>query len=95
MSDQQSNDVSPHSNGSAATISIVETNRLLPWLMFTAVLSGIAIAASIMTVIVVLQGNAYQMRQMQKTEMESRVTQERWNDLKVELAKRGIPTSDH
>lgn len=28
-------------------------------------------------------------------ERENRVTQERWNDLKVELAKRGIPVSDH
>lgn len=28
-------------------------------------------------------------------ERESRVTQERWNDLKVELAKRGISVSDH
>lgn len=28
-------------------------------------------------------------------ERESRVMQERWNDLKVELAKRGIPVSDH
>lgn len=28
-------------------------------------------------------------------ERENRVTQERWNDLKVELAKRGISTSDH
>lgn len=30
-----------------------------------------------------------------KAEREARVMQERWNDLKVELAKRGIPTSDH
>jgi hypothetical protein len=28
-------------------------------------------------------------------ERENRVTQERWNDLKVELAKKGIPISDH
>lgn len=28
-------------------------------------------------------------------ERENRVTQERWNDLKVELAKRSIATSDH
>lgn len=26
---------------------------------------------------------------------EARVSQERWNDLKVELARRGIPVSDH
>lgn len=28
-------------------------------------------------------------------EREARVMQERWNDLKVELAKRGIAVSDH
>lgn len=32
---------------------------------------------------------------VQTAERESRVAQERWNDLKVELAKRGIPVSDH
>ena len=92
MSSQESIDVT---NGSGANVSIVETSRLLPWLMLTAILAGVALSASIFTVIIVLQGNAHQMRQMQKTEMESRVTQERWNDLKVELTKRGIPISDH
>lgn len=28
-------------------------------------------------------------------EREARVLQERWTDLKLELAKRGIPVSDH
>jgi hypothetical protein len=32
---------------------------------------------------------------VQVAEREARVMQERWNDLKVELAKRGIPVSDH
>lgn len=32
---------------------------------------------------------------VQTAERESRVATERWNDLKVELAKRGIPASDH
>lgn len=32
---------------------------------------------------------------VQTAERESRVMQERWNDLKVELAKRGISVSDH
>lgn len=32
---------------------------------------------------------------VQTAERESRVMQERWNDLKVELAKRGIAASDH
>jgi len=31
----------------------------------------------------------------QLAEREARVATERWNDLKVELAKRGIPVSDH
>jgi hypothetical protein len=33
--------------------------------------------------------------QAAKAEREARVMQERWNDLKVELARRGIPVSDH
>lgn len=33
--------------------------------------------------------------QANKAEREARVMQERWNDLKVELAKRQIPVSDH
>jgi hypothetical protein len=33
--------------------------------------------------------------QAEKAEREARVMQERWNDLKVELARRGIPVSDH
>lgn len=32
---------------------------------------------------------------VQTAERESRVMQERWNDLKVELAKKGIAVSDH
>lgn len=31
----------------------------------------------------------------QTAEREARVMQERWNDLKVELTRRGIPVSDH
>lgn len=33
--------------------------------------------------------------QARLAEREARVAQERWNDLKVELVKRGIPVSDH
>lgn len=33
--------------------------------------------------------------QTARAEREARVMQERWNDLKVELARRGIPVSDH
>ena len=31
----------------------------------------------------------------EKAEREARVMQERWNDLKVELARKGIAVSDH
>lgn len=34
-------------------------------------------------------------QRFQMAEREARVATERWNDLKVELAKRGIPVSDH
>jgi capsular polysaccharide biosynthesis protein len=32
---------------------------------------------------------------VQVAERENRVTQERYNDIKVELIRRGIPVSDH
>jgi hypothetical protein len=34
-------------------------------------------------------------QRFQMAEREARVATERWNDLKVELAKRDIPVSDH
>lgn len=49
-----------------------------------ALLSGIGIGMATLS-----------MHESAKAEREARVMQERWNDLKVELAKRGIPVSDH
>jgi hypothetical protein len=56
----------------------------VPLVIVLALLSGVGIGMSMLS-----------MRESSKAEREARVMQERWNDLKVELARRGIPVSDH
>ena len=63
--------------------------------MLTSILSGIAVAASVFTIIFVLQSNAHLGEQVRIAEREARVASERYNDIKVELVRRGIPVSDH
>jgi hypothetical protein len=59
------------------------------------VLSALALGMVIM--VPALQASRIEMLtdRTDKAEREARVMQERYNDLKVELAKRGIPVSDH
>lgn len=87
MSSQKSNTVSPHDNGNAATISIVETSKLLPWLMLVCLMSGFALAASIYAN--VHYGQAYK-----ELERENRLAQLEIDDFKIALAKAGIYTHD-
>ena len=70
-------------NSPSAAVQITG-ERLLPLIIVMGILCGLAIGLSLLT-----------MRESAKAEREARVMQERWNDLKVELAKRGIPVSDH
>jgi hypothetical protein len=63
--------------------------------MLTSLLAGIALAVSIMTVIITLQRFDDLNGQLALSERESRVLQERVSDMKVELVRRGIPVSDH
>jgi hypothetical protein len=63
--------------------------------MLTSLLAGIALAVSIMTVIITLQRFDDLNGQLVLSERESRVLQERVSDMKVELVRRGIPVSDH
>jgi hypothetical protein len=70
-------------NSPSAAVSITG-ERLVPLIIIMGILCGFAIGLSILT-----------MHEAAKAEREARVMQERWNDLKVELAKRGIPVSDH
>lgn len=59
------------------------------------VLSAISLGISLMQPAVTNAKVENLQDRVQTAERESRVMQERWNDLKVELAKRGISVSDH
>lgn len=75
---------SPRTDNQSASIVYHESSRLVPLVIVLALLSGIGIGMSVAS-----------MRESAKAEREARVMQERWNDLKVELVRRGIPVSDH
>lgn len=59
------------------------------------ILAAIAVGVSLMQPAVTSAKVENLQDRVQTAERESRVMQERWNDLKVELARRGIATSDH
>lgn len=75
---------SPSVREQSASVIQIESGKLVPLVILLAVISGFSIGLSLLT-----------MHEASKAEREARVMQERWNDLKVELAKRGIPMSDH
>ncbi len=75
---------SPRVDNQSASVVQIDSGKLVPLVIVLAVLSGFAIGLSILTI-----------SESRKAEREARVMQERWNDLKVELARRGIPVSDH
>ncbi len=84
MSDQAWPMVGSTVTGQAASVIQIESGKLVPLVIVLALLSGFAIGLSILS-----------MHESAKAEREARVMQERWNDLKVELVRRGIPVSDH
>lgn len=90
MSSQASTDASPNlsGEGSQATITQIESSRLLPWIMLCCILSGGAIFTSVFTYVTLSN-------EVRIAEREARVATERYNDIKVELVRRGIPVSDH
>lgn len=75
---------SPRVGEQSASVVQIESGKLVPLVIVLAVLTGVSIGLSMLT-----------MHEASKAEREARVMQERWNDLKVELARRGIPVSDH
>lgn len=75
---------SPILDNQSASVVQIESNKLMPLLIVLALLTGVSIGLSIMSA-----------NESRKAEREARVLQERWNDLKVELVRRGIPVSDH
>lgn len=75
---------SPRTDNQSASVVQIESGKLVPLVIVLALLAGFGIGMSVLS-----------MRESAKAEREARVMQERWNDLKVELARRGIPVSDH
>ena len=75
---------SPNVREQSGSVIQIDSGKLVPLVIVLAVISGFAIGLSILT-----------MHEASKAEREARVMQERWNDLKVELVRRGIPVSDH
>lgn len=75
---------SPRTDNQSASVVQIESGKLVPLVIILALLSGFGIGMSILS-----------MHESAKAEREARVMQERWNDLKVELVRRGIPVSDH
>lgn len=75
---------SPRIDNQSASVVQIESGRLVPLVIVLALMSGLGIGMSV-----------YSLMAANKAEREARVLQERWNDLKVELVRRGIPLSDH
>ena len=75
---------SPRTDNQSASVVQIESSKMAALVIVLALLSGFGIGMSVLSI-----------RESAKAEREARVLQERWNDLKVELARRGIPTSDH
>lgn len=72
------------SSSGLATATIIETSRLLPWLMITAILSGFAVGLAILAIVL-----------GQISERESRLAQHDAQLLKMELVEHGITIDEH
>ena len=75
-------------NGSGATVSIVETSKVMPWLMLTCILSGFALAAAIYAN--VQYGQAYR-----ELERENRLLQLEVDDFRIAMIRAGIEIEEH
>lgn len=74
-------------NSPSATI--IESSRLVPWMLFACIMSGLALGISSMTVYT--QATAYR-----ELERENRLLQLKYDDMAVALKSRGIdPTPSH
>ena len=75
-------------NGSGANVSIVETSKVMPWLMLTCLLSGFALAASI-------YANVQYSRAYKELERENRLAQLEIDDFRIAMIRAGIELEDH
>lgn len=84
----QSRDTNADFRGAHGVIMQVEASKLLPWLMLISILSGIAVALAIMTLIVYSQN-------YRELERENRLMQQKYDDMKVEFLSRGMNPNPH
>lgn len=83
-----------HTERGGATASVADHgSKVLS--IIALVLASIALGAVLMIPSMQASRMEATAAQAALAERESRVSQERWNDIKVELARRGIPVSDH
>jgi hypothetical protein len=74
--------VEPHPH--SASVVQVESGRLVPWLMFCSVLSGLAVGLGILAMVL-----------GQQSEREARLAQYDLQILRAKVESAGIKTSDH
>lgn len=86
MTRQESIDI--HPNGSGATVSIVETSKLLPWICLSCVMSGLALAFAI-------SANWQYSQSYKELERENRLVQLKIDEYRMALMNAGIDPNPH
>lgn len=81
--------------GDGSSRAVINDRTGLYIAVIAIVMSGISLGISLMQPAVTNAKVENLQDRVVTAEREARVMQERWNDLKVELAKRGISVSDH
>lgn len=95
LQDSQSESISSNSGQIAKADAKIEDRTGLYLAVIAVILSALSLGMTIVNPKISDAKVENLQDRVQTAERESRVMQERWNDLKVELAKRGIPVSDH
>ena len=75
-------------NGSGANVSIVETSKLLPYILAACIFSGVAIGLSVVTLYT--QATAYR-----ELERENRLLQLEVDDFRIAMIRAGIEIEEH
>lgn len=95
---EHSHDKSAKSEGggsAASSHSEIHDRTGLYLSIIAVILSALALGISLMQPSIISARVENLQDRVMTAEREARVMQERWNDLKVELARRGIAVSDH
>ncbi len=78
--------------GSQATVSIVETSKLLPWLMLVCIIAGLSLGISFWAKSDADRASEQWAQSYKTLERENRLLQLEVDGFKVALDKAGIPT---